>query len=88
MKPNHIKIAVATTAAVMVDLIRTNRINRKRCNANLEYAHLLEHENEQLREALEAAEKRNAYMGRMMDEHNVPITQFDVIVCQDLTNLI
>lgn len=89
MQPNHIKLAIKAVAALhVIDLYRVNRLNRKRCNANLEYAQQLEIENEQLREALETSHKVNAYMGRLMDEHHVPIDQFDVIVCNDLTSLI
>lgn len=91
MKPNQFKLVCAVAATEVISLVHTWRIKRaaKELAESNDALHQLTdtlvdviHAKD---EELATAQRRCEYLARIIDEHNVPITEFDQIV---YTNLI
>lgn len=93
MKPNQIKLAAQAVlaSAVIHDLVihwRMKRAAKEICESNDQLHQLtdtLMDDNQKLADELQTAERKCEYLAKIIDEHDVPITEFDVIV---YTNLI
>jgi hypothetical protein len=84
MHPRHIKLIKTLVALAAADLIRVGRINRKRFKRNLEKLEQANATNELLQDLLKTSMRRTEYLARMLDENDVPITEFDAIVYNSL----
>lgn len=93
MNTNHVKLAAKAALSVVIirDMIVAHRIKRAaqaiaESNTTLYKANeLLYGECIKLNESLQAADARENYLREMLDRHEVPITEFDRIAMNDLT---
>jgi hypothetical protein len=84
MHPRHIKLIKTLVALAAADLIRVGRINRKRFKRNLEKLEQANATNELLQDLLKTSMRRTEYLAGMLDENDVPVTEFDAIVYNSL----
>jgi hypothetical protein len=59
-------------------------INARRCNRNAEKVNILNEENEILRAELERTCQQYNYLCDVLTAHEVPVTEFDMIVINSL----
>lgn len=84
MNPN-VKFAMKALASlVVVDYLVAGFRNKKRCNRNFATAQALTEENEQLRAEARRSFERTNYLIDLLTEHQVPTSEFDLIVLNNL----
>lgn len=81
LNPNQIRLAtrVIYVAAITNDLV-VNWKNHKRNKRNAEMFETLNEENEQLRAALNASANQASYLLKVLDQNEIPVSEFDLIV--------